>query len=262
MALILSSTYFLQACAPLIFVGGTTAMGMAAQDQGLDGALSDQNLKILIKRLLMDHSLDLYNRIDINVYEGNVLLTGYVPTQKDENEIVKIVDSTKDVRHVFNELQLGEEQGLGDASSDAWISGKIRAELLLTSDLRSANYLVHTTDDVVYLMGVAQSQEELDEVLDIIRSTSGVKKVVNLVRMKDQELPPRRNQEKLPDEAHKAKVRATPVETRGYGAGSSPQYGAYSDDAMVTKPLPTPRAQSGPRSVASGQPAKRPSPID
>jgi osmotically-inducible protein OsmY len=39
-------------------------------------------------------------------------------------------------------------------------------------------------DGVVYLMGIAQDQAELDRVRDLARHTSGVKDVVSYVRLK------------------------------------------------------------------------------
>lgn len=181
-----------QACAPVLFAGGATAIGMAAEDQGIDGSISDKSLKVDLKTSLAGFDMDAYGRIDINVLEGNVLLTGYLESQEKINEVVEIVEGTAGVRYIFNELQVGEEQGIGGSASDAWTSGFIRTELFLTGGIRSANYLVHITDGTVYLMGVAKDQEELDQVLEIIQDSSGIKQIINMTRFKDQPLQPRR----------------------------------------------------------------------
>ncbi len=185
-----------QACVPLLFVGGVTAIGMAAEDQGLGGSLSDKSLKVDIKSSIAGHNIEYYSCIDVNVLEGNVLLTGYLSSQEKIDEIVRIAEETDGVRHVFNELKVGEEQGIGSSTSDAWTAGLIRTEMFLTNDLRSANYLVHITDGVVYLMGVAKNQKELEEVLEIIQDSSGIKEIINMTRFKGQELPPRREKKK------------------------------------------------------------------
>jgi len=203
----------LQSCAPILFAGGATAIGMAAEDQGIDGSISDKSLKIDLKTSLAGYNMDAYECIDINVLEGNVLLTGFLPSQEKINEVVEIMEGTAGVRYVFNEIQVGDEQGIGSSTSDAWTAGVIRTEMFLTSGISSANYLVHITDGTVYLMGVAKDQEELDQVLEIIQDSSGIKQIINMTRFKDQPLQPRRK-EKKKDPAKKVEVLTkTPMST-------------------------------------------------
>lgn len=216
----------LQSCAPVLVVGGVSALSLAVQDQGLPGAVTDKEIKLHLKGDLFgqEEGLDLYNRVDVNVFEGNVLFTGYVATEETKVKVTDMAENTNGVRAIYNELNIGEEQGLGSASYDTWISTRIRADLFFTHDIRSANFLVHTTDGVVYLIGVAQSQAELDQVLDIIKATSGVKKVVDITRLADEPLPPPREitqksyQEKIKEAGAK-----TPVEKR-YGGSQNATY--------------------------------------
>jgi osmotically-inducible protein OsmY len=68
---------------------------------------------------------------------------------------------------------------------DYLITSEIEARLLFAKNLASINYKITTVDKVVYLIGVAQSKEENQKVLNIAAKTSGVKKVINHVIFAD-----------------------------------------------------------------------------
>jgi osmotically-inducible protein OsmY len=47
------------------------------------------------------------------------------------------------------------------------------------------NYTIETVDQVVYVMGIARTQNELDTVINYARSQSYVKQVVSYVILRD-----------------------------------------------------------------------------
>ena len=62
---------------------------------------------------------------------------------------------------------------------------KINAKLLLNKDILNLNYSVEVVNCIVYLIGIAQSQEELNSVINISENTYGVENVISYVRLKD-----------------------------------------------------------------------------
>mgnify|MGYP005649665555 FL=1 len=62
---------------------------------------------------------------------------------------------------------------------------KINAKLLLDKDILNLNYSVEVVNGIVYLIGIAQGQEELNSVINISENTYGVQNVINYVRLKD-----------------------------------------------------------------------------
>jgi osmotically-inducible protein OsmY len=62
---------------------------------------------------------------------------------------------------------------------------KINAKLLLNKDILNLNYSVEVVNGIVYLIGIAQSQEELNSVINISENTYGVENVISYVRLKD-----------------------------------------------------------------------------
>jgi len=51
--------------------------------------------------------------------------------------------------------------------------------LLAEKGVSSVNYRWQSVNNIVYIMGDAQSSEELDKVLSIVRRIKGVKRVVS-----------------------------------------------------------------------------------
>ena len=62
---------------------------------------------------------------------------------------------------------------------------KINAKLLLEKNILSLNYSIEVVNGVVYLIGIAQNQKELDAVIKISKKTYGVTSVISYVRLKD-----------------------------------------------------------------------------
>ena len=59
---------------------------------------------------------------------------------------------------------------------------------LLNSDIFNLNYSVEVVNGVVYLIGIAQNKEELDQVIKISENTYGTKNVISYVRLKEKEI--------------------------------------------------------------------------
>ena len=188
----LSCLCFLTGCVPVAIValGGGT-IDLATQERGFKGTMSDADIRLQINNLWFEKSTELYSHILLAVQNGYVLLTGCASTEDERLEAVRLAWRVSGVKQVFNEIQVGPPQSFGSGLEDTWISTKIRTALVVEDNVYSTNYSVTTFDGVVYLMGIAQNQEELDKVIAIAKDTRGVKNVVSHVFLKDQEpLPP------------------------------------------------------------------------
>ena len=176
-------------------VGGAAATGAAlTQERSLGSAISDFNVQARIEKKLLEHSRDTFRKVDTEVVEGRVLLTGRVSTREERVEAAAIAWSTQGVREVVNELEVGKSRGFGGYSRDAWISTKIEARLLGDAGVEQENYSIETVNRKVYIFGIAQDEAELDRVIVHCRGVRGVRRVVPHVRMKDdprrKEAPP------------------------------------------------------------------------
>ena len=168
----------LGACAPLM-VGGFVGSAMVATDRRTSGTqLEDEGIELRSANRIREMVGD---RVHVNVTSSHrqVLLTGEVPNDRDRQYLAKLVSEVDNVRSVVNELAVMPASSLGDRSTDALITGKIKASMLDSKDIFASAYKVVTERGNVYLMGRV-TQREANRATDIARTVGGVKKVVRV----------------------------------------------------------------------------------
>lgn len=151
-----------------------------AEDRSFDTLTADTAITLDINEVLLGEQYrDLFAEISTDVYERVVLLTGTVKFAQNKQRATDLVRSVKGVKRIVNELQVTSDYGIGPAANDLWIETKLKVLLLGTKDIRSINYRWRSVNGTVYLIGAARSQQEMNTVLDVIRRTERVKRVVN-----------------------------------------------------------------------------------
>ncbi len=176
----------LSACVPLFIGGATETAVVVAQERSVGNALDDAGILVQIKNLYANQDFkDLLANVEVKVVEGRVLLTGNVDKPDSQIEAVKLAWRVAGVKEVINELQINDKSGFWNYTKDVWISTQVRTRLLFGKDIHNINYSVITVNQVVYLMGIAQNQEELNRATNIASTTSYVQRVVSYVRLKD-----------------------------------------------------------------------------
>jgi osmotically-inducible protein OsmY len=180
-------TLVLAACTPTtVAVGAGSAVGVtAAQERGVEGAASDIKIRFEINRLLLQKSTELFLDVNLQVQEGRVLLSGTVPDPQSRVDAVRLAWLTDGVREVINEIEITEDGSFADFTLDRTIEAKIRAKLLGDREVVSLNYSIEAVNQSVYLIGVAQSQAELDRVIAHAKDVAYVRRVVSYVLLKD-----------------------------------------------------------------------------
>jgi osmotically-inducible protein OsmY len=166
----------LGACAPLM-VGGFVGSAMVVTDRRTSGTqLEDEGIELRSANRIREMVGD---RVNVTSYNRQVLLTGEVPNDRDRQYLAKLVSEVDNVRTVVNELAVMPASSLGDRSTDALITGKIKASMLDSKDIFASAYKVVTERGNVYLMGRV-TQREANRATDIARTVGGVKKVVRV----------------------------------------------------------------------------------
>jgi osmotically-inducible protein OsmY len=180
----------LQGCVGAVVGAGATAGTTAMEERGISGAVDDTELRLRINALFSSKDERLWRKIGLQVYAGRVLLTGRADTAHMRAEAVRLVWQAKGVKEVINELQIAESGGASGFARDTWISTQLKSRLLFDKRILSINYSVETVNHTVYLIGLAQSREELNRVTNHARTLDYVKKVVNYVKIKRQPVNP------------------------------------------------------------------------
>jgi osmotically-inducible protein OsmY len=175
----------LSGCAAVVVGAGAAGAVAATEERGVSGVASDTAIRTKINELWFDHSAEMYQNVSLQVQEGRVLLTGKVKEPQMRLDAVRLAWQAQGVKEVINEIQVTEEGGIQSYARDTWISTQLKSNLLLDKQVSSQNYSIETVGGVVYIMGVAKSQAELDRVTNHARNLSYVRRVVSYVKLRD-----------------------------------------------------------------------------
>lgn len=173
----------LAGCTPLVIGGVGGAAVAASEHRGLKGFATDTEIRATINHLWFQHSVGLSSGVNLTVDHGRVLLTGRSPNEQTRQDLIRLAWQAEGVKEVINEILVDTGGGIVDSATDTWITTQLRTKLTIDLDIRSQNYSIDTVDGVVYLMGTATGQPELDRVIQHARSVPNVQRVVNYVRI-------------------------------------------------------------------------------
>lgn len=173
----------LASCASTI-VGTGAAIGIAAfEERPLATIARDTKITAQLRIALLEKSETHFTAVSIEVFEGRVLLTGIVPNEKIRADAVNLAWKTDSVKAVLNELGLGK-LSLLDTTKDSWISAQLKSKMTIDKHIHAINFSIETVAGIIYLIGVAQNQAEMDKVIAHARTIRYVEKVISHVRVK------------------------------------------------------------------------------
>lgn len=171
-------SWFLSSCAvPLVVGAAATAGYVGLQERPSAQIAKDTALKTRIKGYLADTKYQYLTDIGIDVFYGDVLLTGIVPTQADGEAVVSVIERTNGTRKLYNELFVGAPYSAAQKAKDAWIAAQIQPRLIATNGVFPLNYLITVVNNHVYILGSVGSPNERSHVLHLLRTTKGVEQV-------------------------------------------------------------------------------------
>lgn len=175
----------LSACAPLI-VGGAMVGSLMVTDRRTTGSqIEDEGIELRAGSRIRE-SLGERVRVSVNSYNRQVLLTGEVPNAQDKQLVEQVVAGVENVRAIVNELGVMGHSTLTQRTSDALVTGKVKAGLVDAKDVFANAFKVVTERGTTYLMGRV-TQREADRATEIARSTGGVQKVVRVLEIISEE---------------------------------------------------------------------------
>lgn len=189
--LVLPIIAFLGGCTSIAVGAGATVVSAAAEERGITAAANDLAIVAAINAFWVKHDPSLITDLDVTVSEGRVLLTGAVATPSRRLTAVRLAWRAPGVKTVHNEIQVHASDGLGGFTRDAWITTQLVSRLSFDRQVSFINYSVETVNRIVYVMGIAQDQAELDRVANHARQVRYVRRVLSHVRLKND---PRRKQ--------------------------------------------------------------------
>lgn len=172
-------------CASIIEATTDEPIQLDKGKRTLGATVDDQQLEIIAKVNLKKASEELKNaHITVVAFNGIILLTGQVPRNDLRLEAGETVKKIHKVRQVFNEIQVQGKTSLLSRTNDAWLTTKVKSNLLANRDIDSGRIKIVTEDGIVYMLGLL-SRVEADRAAQAISRIGGVQKVVKAVEYID-----------------------------------------------------------------------------
>ena len=177
------------ACSPtgILATQGGSAMVVAEGDRSFGGVVDDATIKVNIARKFLSNGGSLFVNISTNVIEGRVLLTGLVDNQEIRIDAVRLVWEVNGVVEVINEIEVGNRATLKEYANDVWITTQAKALATKTIGLRSISYNFETIQGKIYIAGITSRPNQLEQVVEVVKTIKGVKEIVNYVVVKENE---------------------------------------------------------------------------
>ncbi|AWB66279.1 BON domain-containing protein [Saccharobesus litoralis] len=177
---ILSLCFLLQGCAALVVAGAAGAVSTAHDRRSLGAQIEDSEIEFKLNNALGE-SPELYKIVNVAFisFNRNVLIVGQAPSRHLSLQVEQLVHNNRNVRNVFNQIRIGKPVGLEVHADDAWISTKVKKQLLTAEKLDGSHVKVYTENNEVFLMGLV-NDSEAQQAIEVARNVRGVIKVIDV----------------------------------------------------------------------------------
>jgi len=115
--------------------------------------------------------------VNVEVYKGVVLLSGFVKTQEEKDKAGKVAKSVKDVVSVRNEIAVHPATSMGTKLDDTVLVSKVKAALVDASDVKSGQINVEARGGIVQLGGFVTGEKMKARAIAVAKGVSGVTRV-------------------------------------------------------------------------------------
>ena len=143
--------------------------------------MDDSTITAKVKAALVDHDSIKSTDISVKTDQKVVTLSGFVESQAQAEEAVKVAKGVEGVTSVSDKLHVRDSKNTSvkGYAGDTAITSEVKAKLLADDIVPSRKVKVETTDGVVQLSGSVDSQAQSDRAESIAKAIDGVKSVKN-----------------------------------------------------------------------------------
>ena len=165
-----------------------TQSGVESAGQKVDSSMNkvgnfmdDSTITAKVKAALVDHDSIKSTDISVKTDQKVVTLSGFVESQAQAEEAVKVAKGVEGVTSVSDKLHVrdSKDTSVKGYAGDTAITSEVKAKLLADDIVPSRKVKVETTDGVVQLSGTVDSQAQSDRAESIAKAIDGVKSVKN-----------------------------------------------------------------------------------
>lgn len=158
--------------APIDDDRGTRTLGSK-----IDDSLIETKVAVNVAKASVD--LDKNSHVVVSSFNGVVLLAGQTPRADLKSLAEQTASQVQKVKKVHNELQVLEPSSLLARNNDAWLTTKIKTQMLADANIPGSRIKIITENGIVYMLGL-MTQAEANRATNLVQGVSGVQKIVKL----------------------------------------------------------------------------------
>jgi len=149
-------------------------------------ATDDAALLSKIKSALVNDEQVKARQVNVEVYQGQVQLLGFVDTPEQKAAAGRIAANIAGARNVRNNLEVqAADRTAGQAIDDGMITSKVKAALIGDSRTKAHQIDVNTREGIVQLGGFVDSAAAKAAAAEVAESVDGVKNVQNRLEVRN-----------------------------------------------------------------------------
>jgi len=175
----------LSGCVGAVAGVGAAAVAAGTTEKGLSTSISDSVISTKISESYFQDDVNLFSAVTVDVNQGSVLLTGAVVKPEDAVKAVQMAWQVHGVIEVINELDIQDKSSIKDQAKDIASQAQLRGRLITDLDISSLNFSIDVVNGVVYLSGIAGSEEEMNRVVAHAQDLRFGTTVVNYIRINE-----------------------------------------------------------------------------
>jgi osmotically-inducible protein OsmY len=171
-------------CAVVAVGAAGTAAAVSANDRRTVGTqIDDKTTQSRVRSAINAHTeIKEEAAISVDVYNGQVLLTGQAPTQAMINKAEAAAQSIGNVVKVHNQVRLGSPIPATSTMNDVWLASKLKTQMLASDRVPMLKLDVTVEDSEVFIMGLL-TKEEASAAVEVARNVKGVTKVIRVMEL-------------------------------------------------------------------------------
>ena len=163
----------------LFGTGVTVAMDPRTLGTQIDDSIMDKSLDTRIILIDKKYIVD----VKTKVLDGRIFITGKVDTPEEKLKITKLAWETKGARSVKNDLVINKKFKFKQSAKDLLITSQLRSAMIFNKKIKAINYNIDTYKKVIYVYGIAETQEEKEEIIKEAKMILDVEDVVTSILM-------------------------------------------------------------------------------
>ncbi len=162
-----------------------TGVSIALDPRSLGTQIDDSIMQQNLRARLLSEDKSYIISVKTKILDGRIFLTGKVNSVEDKLKITKLAWEIKGARSVNNDLQIKEKFDFKRSAKDLLITSQLRAALIGSKKIKAVNYNIDTYKKNIYVYGIAQNNNERDEVIKEAKQILDVKDVITSIFLVD-----------------------------------------------------------------------------